>query len=188
LDWARNCALLHAKGLVIAYTDDDVVVDSAWLQKINEVFEETDVVAITGLIAPLELQTDSQLHFEAIGGFGRGCEKVWYRIGAHSERPDTFHLGAGRFGAGANMAFRASVLRKVGGFDPALDVGTLSEGGGDLEIFFRLLHEGYTLVYEPAALVWHCHHKVEMALSDQIKTWGTAMGAFLTAAFLRYAF
>jgi glycosyltransferase involved in cell wall biosynthesis len=186
LNWARNCALSLAAGDVIAYTDDDAVADVTWLSRLAAVFEDRNVAAVTGLIAPYELRTEAQLHFEVIGGFGRGCRKAWYHVDRSGERPDVFHLGAGRFGAGANMAFRTSVLRDVGAFDEALDVGTPTEGGGDLELFFRLLHEGHVLVYEPAAVVWHRHRDNAAALVTQINSWGTAMGAFLTAAFLRY--
>ena len=186
LDWARNTALREADGELIAYTDDDVVVDAGWLRSISAAFADGDVSAVTGLIAPHELRTDSQLHFEAIGGFGRGCIKVWYRVETAGSNPDVFHLGSGRFGAGANMSFRVKVLRTLGGFDPALDVGSVTQGGGDLDMFFRVLHEGYTLVYEPAALVWHRHRDTPQALQAQLSTWGTAIGAVLTASFLRY--
>lgn len=186
LDWARNRALELTETEFIAFTDDDVAPDVDWLKRLAEVFADPDVAAVTGLIAPFELQTDSQLHFERIGGFGRGFRKAWHRIDPSGARPDVYHLGAGRFGAGANMAFRAQALRDIGGFDPALDVGTVTEGGGDLDIFLRLLHEGRTLVYEPAAITWHIHRNDPHGLRRQIATWGTAMGALMTASFRRY--
>jgi glycosyltransferase involved in cell wall biosynthesis len=186
LNWARNRALQETSTDLIAFTDDDVVPDASWLLRIAEVFEDQEVAAVTGLIAPFELQTDSQLHFEAIGGFGRGFRKAWHRIDPSGAHPDVYHLGAGRFGAGANMSFRTHVLREIGGFDPALDVGTSTEGGGDLDAFLRILHEGRTLVYEPAAITWHVHRRDASALRSQIATWGTALGALMTATFVRY--
>ena len=57
---------------------------------------------------------------------------------------------SGQFGTGANMSFRREVFERVGLFDPALDVGTASNGGGDLKMYFRLLKGGYTLVYRAA--------------------------------------
>lgn len=184
LDWARNCALNEARGEVIAFVDDDVIVDRHWLSYLALGFSD-GADAVTGLIAPFELRTPSQLHFEAVGGFQRGFIKAWHRTAARASPPDWYQLGAGRFGAGANMAFRTTILRELGGFDPALDVGTPTEGGGDLEMFFRVLNRGYTLLYEPAALVWHVHRAAPDALRAQLATWGTAMGAFLTSAFLQ---
>jgi len=94
--------------------------------------------------------------------------------------------GAGRFGTGANMAFRRTLFDQIGLFDPALDVGTVTNGGGDLDIYFRTLMEQHTLVFEPAALVWHVHRADSTRLHYQINGWGTGHAAFLTAALLRY--
>jgi len=57
---------------------------------------------------------------------------------------------------GANMAVRASVVRRLGGLHP--DLGKLEGSlrtGEDHEFFLRMIHAGYRGVYEPAALVRH---------------------------------
>lgn len=186
LDWARNTALQATSTPIIAYTDDDTVVDKHWLSRLLAVFVDADVSAVTGLIHPYELRTPAQLAFEVVGGFGRGFRMAWHRIDPQGPSPDFYHLGAGRFGAGANMAFRSDVLRSLGGFDTALDVGTPTEGGGDIEMFFRLLHEGHTLVYEPSAVIFHVHRSDTRSLGAQLATWGTAIGALLTSAYAAY--
>ena len=57
LNWARNRAILEAKGEIIAYTDDDVVVDVGWVKAIARIFAENpDVMAVTGLVIPNELE------------------------------------------------------------------------------------------------------------------------------------
>jgi glycosyltransferase involved in cell wall biosynthesis len=66
------------------------------------------------------------------------------------------------------MAFRRSVFGEIGLFDPALDVGTVTNGGGDLDMFFRVLKFGHTLVYEPAAMVRHRHRQDFEHLHTQI--------------------
>lgn len=47
-------------------------------------------------------------------------------------------LWAGAFGVGANMALRHEFFISIGLFDVALNVGTPSGGGGDIEMFHRL--------------------------------------------------
>jgi O-antigen biosynthesis protein len=188
LNWARNRAIAEAQGEIIAYTDDDVVVDRGWVRALAGVFaEEAEVMAVTGLVVPYELETEAQLLFEQYGGFGRGFARRWFCLDRQSgERAATRYGGAGQFGTGANMAYRCSVFGRLGGFDPALDVGTVTQGGGDLEMFFRVLKAGYTLVYEPSALVRHRHRRDYAQLRTQIINNGIGLYAYLTRSALTY--
>lgn len=182
LDWARNRAILEAKGEIIAYTDDDVVVDPGWVKGLARVFAENPaVMAVTGLVVPYELETESQVLFEEYGGFGRGFARKWYRVEPGQQVPWQM-LGAGQFGTGANMAYRRSVFEEIGYFDPALDVGTATHGGGDLEMFFRVLKAGHTLVYEPQAMIRHRHRREYHQLETQIQNNGSLYAVWLCIA------
>jgi O-antigen biosynthesis protein len=187
LDWARNRAIVEAHGEIIAYTDDDVVVDPGWVSALAQIFAENlDVMAVTGLVVPYELETEAQILFEMYGGFGRGFDRKWYRLDRQSRKREVFHLGAGVFGTGANMAYRRSLFQQVGYFDPALDVGTVTNGGGDLEMFFRVLKEGYTLVYEPGAIVRHRHRREYARLQTQIANNGIGLFSYFVRSALAY--
>lgn len=183
LDWARNRAILEAAGEILAFTDDDVIVDSRWLTAITrELVENPAVMAVTGLVVPAQLETDSQLRFEWYGGFGKGYRRRWFQRGRdHTGRSFLMH-GAGQFGTGANMAFRRSVFDQVGFFDPALDVGTPTNGGGDLDMYFRVLKAGHALFYEPDAVVRHRHRSDPAGLRYQIEGWGSGFFAFVFRA------
>jgi hypothetical protein len=60
LDWARSRAILECRGDILAFTDDDVIVDRGWVTALAAVFAASpDVMAVTGLVVPYELETDA---------------------------------------------------------------------------------------------------------------------------------
>jgi glycosyltransferase involved in cell wall biosynthesis len=182
LDFARNRALNSATGELLAFLDDDVVVDRKWLEGLMEAWAENpDAAAFTGLVLPYELATDAQILFEQRGGFRRGFEKI--RYGQVLPGNPLHPCGAGIFGAGCNMAFRRELLLKIGGFDDALDTGAPLPGGGDLDIFYRVIRAGYSLVYEPKYLVFHQHRREYEKLRRQYWTWGLGFMAFVVKSY-----
>lgn len=178
LDFARNAALHAATGTLIAYLDDDVVVDRNWLMGLAKACgDNPGAGGFTGLVLPYRLDTEAQIYFERRGGFGRG----FYRNEFRSSRFDNpLHpVGSGVLGAGCNMAFERALLIELGGFDEALDTGAPLPGGGDLDIFYRVLRSGRTMVYEPQFAVYHEHRETIAQLRRQYWSWGLGMMAFL---------
>jgi GT2 family glycosyltransferase len=178
---AHNRALSEVSAPIVAFTDDDVVVDPQWLANLVAGFTVApDVSCVTGMIFPLELETAAQDLVERSVGFNKGFERRIYRDDHRAHGDPLFPYAAGRFGSGANMAFRTEALRAIGGFDSALGTGTRARGGDDLASFFDIVAAGDALVYEPAAIVFHAHRRDDAALARQAFGYGAGLTAYLT--------
>ncbi|MGW6922345.1 glycosyltransferase [Streptomyces sp. NPDC054950] len=179
---AHNKGVETAHGEVIAFTDDDVVADPRWLTELTAPFTaDPGLGCATGLILPARLRTPAQVLLESHGGFAKGFTARTYDPQDPPADEPLFPFTAGRFGSGANMAFRAEVLRAARGFDPATGAGTLARGGDDLYGFVRVLAGGHRLHYTPLALVWHHHRETWRDLETQAYGYGAGLTAYLTA-------
>jgi glycosyltransferase involved in cell wall biosynthesis len=178
---AHNAALPAVTGEIVAFTDDDVEVHPDWLGALAAAFTAHDATCVTGLILPAELETRPQLLVEQAGGYSRGFTSRTYQAGMTPPTP-LFPFTAGRFGSGANMAFRTDWLAAQGGFDPATGAGSPARGGDDLTAFLKVITSGGTLVYEPAAVVRHWHRRDYAGMRRQSFGYGVGLGAYLTAS------
>jgi GT2 family glycosyltransferase len=177
---AHNRGFDEAHGWVIAFTDDDVIVDRLWLLELAHAFEAAPAVGcVTGLIMPVELETPTQVILERYSRLGKGFSRKVFNARHPRAGADLFPYTAGAFGSGANMAFSAEALRRTGGFDPATGTGTRARGGDDLAAFFGVVSSGYSLVYEPAAIVRHKHRR-DADLERQLFDYGAGLTAYLT--------
>lgn len=149
LSAARNRALLHAAGPVVAYLDDDAVPQPGWLAALLEPFARPAVAAAGGRIVlgfpdeapppwlPAEL-------FSLLSAFDLG------------DAPRVLRYGRADYPYGANLAVRAEAARQLGGFSPVVG----PRGGDPLvhdetDLCFRLERAGGVIAYAPGAVVVH---------------------------------
>lgn len=188
LNWARNRALAEARTPIVAFTDDDVLVHDRWVDGLLRGFrDEPRAVIVTGLVVAAELSTPAQVLFEGRGGFGRGLDRKCFDASSGpGPLGPAFQAVTGAAGTGANMAVRRRRVADLGGFDLALDVGTPSGGGGDLELLFRVVAAGDVVVYEPSAVVRHRHRRTAAELARQRRGDGTGTYSIFLGAGSRY--
>lgn len=166
LDIARNTGWQNAISPIIAYTDDDVRLHKDWIKQIAVAFNHPRVQAVTGLVLAEEINTEAQYIFEKYWSFNRGYCHIYYNTD-YFKKHIKKGVPAWDVGAGANMAFRRSILQSTGGFDPRLDVGAAG-CSGDSEMWYRLLAEGWTIHYSPGTIAYHQHRKEKRDLKRQI--------------------
>lgn len=181
LSSAHNRGLVEVNTEIVAFVDDDCIVDRYWLTSIAEGFAAgPDVRCVTGLILTAELATPAQLLLQRHGSYDKGFELRLFDMGRNRPDDPLFPFTAGRLGSGANMAFDTNTLRGIGGFDPALGTGTVTRSGDDLLAFFRVVLK-HQLAYQPAAIVWHRHHRDMAAVPNQAVSYGVGFGAFVAS-------
>jgi glycosyltransferase involved in cell wall biosynthesis len=147
---ARNVAARHASAPIIAYLDDDARADRTWLENILGCFDQfgESVQVVGGRIRPWwGAPRPEWLHDAMLGSL------TVVDLG-----PVRRLLKDGEWVAGANIAFRLSALRAVGGFDTSLG----RTGGGasllsseETAVVDRIKAQGGLVAYEPGAVVDH---------------------------------
>lgn len=178
---ARNVGAAEADTAVVAFLDDDVVVDPRWLEGVLRGFGRgPDVACVTGLILPAELEAPSQVLMQQFGGFDKGARPVLFDLDENMHPHPLYPYLPGLFGSGANVVVRRELFEGLGGFDPRLGPGTPSRGGEDIDLLLRAVLAGARVAYEPQSLVHH-HHRVaeERQLRSTMYGYGAGLGAVL---------
>jgi len=154
LSVARNTGMELAEGEIVAYTDDDCFADEDWLFFLVAKLLDFDASAVGG---PNLLPTHD--------GPVAACVSASPGTPAHILIDD--HLA--EHIPGCNMAFWADRLKAIGGFDPLY-----TKAGDDVDVCWRLQAEGDTIVYNPAAMVWHHRRSTVGAYLKQQRGYGEA--------------
>lgn len=114
----RNYATKFAKGSIFAFIDSDTIADPNWLSSIKESFSSDKVVAIVGILWPIEENANKKI-YDLANLVQCGLVKI---------KMPLFW--------GASCAFRREAFEKVGGFDEKL---SMSE---DHDISLRIKEQG----------------------------------------------
>ena len=146
LSHARNRALQEARGEIVSFLDDDVIVDPSWLAAVTAAFAAHAATVVGGR---------SYLIY-------RSRRPAW--LPAHYE----FYLSRLDYGDqvlvatdhdlyGLNLSIRRAAALQVGGFHPSLGrCGRVSlRSGEESDLLRQIRGRGGIVVYEPRAIVGH---------------------------------
>ncbi len=147
---AKNAGIRESRGEILAFVDDDVTVEPAWLDNLAGGLRDGEWSGSGGRILPP--QGFSPPPWLALKGpWGQGGA-----LCAQFDMGDTARQITEEPPYGANMAFRKEMFEKYGGF--RTDLGHCGDGligNDDTEFGRRLMAGGERLRYEPLAVVYH---------------------------------
>jgi glycosyltransferase involved in cell wall biosynthesis len=153
---ARNTGARKAGGQLLAFTDDDCMPRSDWLQRIAARFAETPDHLIGG-------RTLNALNRNAYSTTSQLIVDVVYAYYNTNGLKPTFF-------ASNNLALPARLFHEIGGFD------TNFRAAEDRELCDRWRHHRFQMTYAPEAVVYHAHPL--KARSFLAQHFGYGRGAF----------
>jgi len=141
----RNLGAKAAKGMLLAFIDADIVLDSEWLKKAIGHFSDPGVAAVG--------------NFPEIAGGANWIEKTWFlHVKNKHAAKDAISVD---WIASANVIFDKDAFNRIGGFDESLRYAE------DVDISFRALNSGYKIILAPNLESTHLHY--ESSLNGFIK-------------------
>jgi O-antigen biosynthesis protein len=154
LSRARNTGLQAATGEIVAYIDDDARPDPHWLTYLASTFLSTRHVGVGGPNIPPD--GDGPIA-DCVANAPGGPVHVLLSDQEAEHIP------------GCNMAFRKAALEAIGGFD-----AQFRTAGDDVDLCWRLQQRGWTIGFNPGAMVWHRRRNSVRAYWKQQQGYGKA--------------
>jgi len=145
--YALNTGIREARGDVLAFTDDDLVVEPTWLGNLTMSLQSGPWLGSGGKVLPEQgFSTPEWLAID--GPYSMGGVLALFDRGDKPGQLDWAPFGA-------NMAFRREAFEKYGEFRTDLGPPPSELRGEDTEFGYRLMAAGERLRYEPSAIAYH---------------------------------
>jgi len=146
--YALNTGIRESRGKILAFMDDDVIVEPDWLARLVSPLDDETWAGVGGrIVPPADFVAPSWLALE-------GAHNLGGILALFDKGEEGRELCEPPFGT--NMAFRRDVFTRVGLFRKDLGPCPGSEiRGEDTEFGRRVLKSGSRLWYEPSAIVHH---------------------------------
>ena len=164
LSRARNVGVDAARGDVIAFLDDDMLVDPHWLERlVDRLAAQGERCVLSGKVTPGQPE---------VPGAWAPSTIVDEHARTYAGRMDADVLYAG------NMALYRSVFDEIGRFDERLGAGTTLPSAEDNDFCYRLLRSGFVIEYRPDMEAVHRAWRRENALVTLKHDYGRGQGGF----------
>lgn len=156
LSQARNRGLKESKGKYIAFIDDDAIASKDWLKNIIKAFKKYDYDAIAGDIEAVWPKNKPKWLNEILQGY--------WAVHNYGRKPKELNYPQ-EYPCGVNMAFKKTILGKVGGF--SLSLGRTGESllsREETELCYRIEKNEGKIGYAPGLSVKHIISPKKMSI------------------------
>lgn len=185
-----NEGIKQASGKYLAFTDDDVVIkDPGWLTKLHKHYKSDKKIGyVSGNVLAQNTTKSSQMMWEKKGGLSKGkTKKIWRRVEFDKEyKYKIVPWPINNIAVGANCMISREVFDKVGLMSEFLDPGAPVPHGATLEIVYRIIREGYNILYDPKTYVYHKHPSTPKTLRQKLYTYGVGNSSYQLLIFSKY--
>lgn len=142
----KNAGWRAARSDIIAFIDDDVIVGKDWPEAVLEPFAQISAGLMSGPgLVPDDIPLMARLAGWTLASRAAGYVQERYLADCSVPRPVKWSRLIG-----CNMAYRRKVLEEIGGFDPEFWPGEEM-----LAAYIATVRQGYTLVFQPKAVLHH---------------------------------
>ena len=165
LSRAYNLAINCTTGTHIAFTDDDCIVPTDWMQKIVHAFQE---------------QPDSELLYGQVLPLHPDSVEIGWTPSLTFDKPERLDQinGFRIFCMGANFAARRSLFDRVGLFDEALGGGGPLKSSQDFDLAYRAYRRGAAILLRPEVTLLHDGQRTTADGPALLFAYGFGDGAF----------
>lgn len=162
LSFARNRGIEESKGEIIAFIDDDCIVDHHWLTCLIHEFQSDP--ALSGIGGRVELYDERDKPVTIMTSTER-------RLFSSAGQLFSFMHGC-------NMAFKRNVFQETGRFDIRLGPGTKILAAEDADFIYSVYKGGFKMLYCPDLCVYHNHgRRLDIQVAALLKGYTIGRGA-----------
>ncbi len=163
----RDLGAEHARGAILAFTDDDAFPSPEWIEKALVHFEDEQVGAVGG---PAVTPKNDDF-WQKVSGFvyasflmSGAYRRRYVSVGGVVEDYDL---------PSVNLIMRRDVFLKVGGFDSSFYPGE------DTKLCLEVKKQNYKILYDPEVLVYHHRRHLFPTHFQQINNYALHRGYFV---------